>query len=51
MNKSEVPDMNLPKIQMNFVFYEIGLALESNQYKNLTDMIDSFYRYHKGLKV
>lgn len=47
MNKSPVPDMDIPKVTMNFVFDQIAMSIGNNQYSDLLDMFEYFQRYNK----
>ena len=51
MNRSEVPTLEIPKYQLNFLFPQIEFTLEEVQYRNLMEMIERFALYQKGLKV
>lgn len=51
LNKSDVPDMDIPKISLNFMFQQVAFALEENQFGEIMDTIDSFALYQRGTKV
>jgi len=44
-------NLEVPQLQADFKFSEIGLAFEQNQYRNLTDLLHTFSQYQKGIKV
>lgn len=50
MNKSNIPDKQIPKFTFNFEFDEIGLILEQLQYREVIDLMDWFKIYKNGEK-
>lgn len=42
LNKDEVPNMEIPKLTLNFMFDKLALVLEQNQYRDAMDMIEDF---------
>eukprot|EP01117_Protostelium_nocturnum_P009173 TRINITY_DN3284_c0_g1_i3.p1 TRINITY_DN3284_c0_g1~~TRINITY_DN3284_c0_g1_i3.p1 ORF type:complete len:3093 (+),score=888.87 TRINITY_DN3284_c0_g1_i3:80-9358(+) len=49
LNKNNA-NLDVPQIQADFSFPEIGLAFEQQQYRNFTDLIQTFSLYSKGIK-
>lgn len=42
LNKDEVPNMEIPKLTLNFMFDKLALVLEQNQYQDAMDMAEGF---------
>jgi hypothetical protein len=51
LNKDEVPNMDIPKITLNFMFDRLALVLEQNQYQDAMDMIEDFALYSRSAPV
>ncbi len=50
MNKNDA-DTTVPKIEASLEFEDIGIALEERQYRNLTEVLDKFALYQRGIRV
>eukprot|EP01088_Endostelium_zonatum_P014922 TRINITY_DN3449_c0_g1_i2.p1 TRINITY_DN3449_c0_g1~~TRINITY_DN3449_c0_g1_i2.p1 ORF type:complete len:3344 (+),score=882.14 TRINITY_DN3449_c0_g1_i2:209-10240(+) len=50
MNKSDIPDLNIPKIVVSIVFDKIGVSLERNQYKDILDMMSGLAMYQRSAR-
>lgn len=51
VNKSDIPDMEIPKYTLNFLFDRISFVWDEAQYRDLLELQDSFERYARGYKV
>jgi len=43
--------MEIPKITLNFLFDELALVLEQNQYQNAMEMVEGFALYSRSSPV
>ena len=50
LNRDPLPDMNIPKMTLSFVFDQIVLSFSSAQYRDLLDTVEYFQRYSKYSK-
>jgi hypothetical protein len=51
MNKSDQPNLQIPKIDAELDFPDIGFVLEELQYRNLTVVLERFSLYQRGIRV